>query len=88
MHANNSSNDASTQAMANTHLLGQELGFNKQAGHGGAGAPFLQIGDFSRYGNHTLELSQEVKTRVNLRQIGATGGGFIGRKVKVPESAL
>ena len=72
--------------MANTHLLHQELGFNKQAS--GAGAPFLQIGDFSRYGNHTLELSQEVKTRVNLRQIGATGGGFIGRKVKVLESAL
>ena len=30
-------------------------------------APYLQIGDFSRYGNHTLELSQEVKSRVNLR---------------------
>ena len=44
----------------------------------------MSIGDFSRYGNHTLELSQEIKTRVNLKKLGAMGGGFIGKKVKVP----
>ena len=47
------------------------------------GQPFLSLGDFSRYGNHTLELSQEVKTRVNLKQLGSAGGGFIGKKLKV-----
>ena len=63
-----------------------QLGQNVQQPH--QITPFLSIGDFSRYGNHTLELSQEIKTRVNLRQIGAAGGGFIGRKVKVIPAAL
>ena len=45
--------------------------------------PYLSLGDFSRYGNHTLEISQEVRQRVNLRQMGAAGGGFMGRGVKV-----
>jgi len=45
--------------------------------------PYLSLGDFSRYGSHTLEISQEVRTRVNLRQVGAAGGGFMGRAVRI-----
>ena len=46
-------------------------------------APYLALGDFSRYGNHTLELSKEIKTRVNLKNTGGVGGGFMGKGVKI-----
>lgn len=42
----------------------------------------MALGDFSRYGNHTLELAKEIKTRVNLKNMGGVGGGFMGTSVK------
>ena len=39
---------------------------------------YLQLGDYSRYGNHTLELSKEISERVTVKQMGRVGGGYLG----------
>jgi len=41
-------------------------------------APILQLADYSRYGNHTLELSKEIMERVTVKQMGRIGGGQLG----------
>ena len=39
---------------------------------------FLQLNDYSRYGNHTMEISKEIQERVTVKQLGRVGGGFMG----------
>ena len=46
----------------------------------------LVLGDFSRYGSHTLELSKEIKDRITVEKVGRIGGGFMGSVQKFQQN--
>jgi hypothetical protein len=44
----------------------------------------IALKDFSRYGNHTLEINHEIKQRMTVRHVGRVGGGFAGTGQRSP----